>query len=334
MARTQCCGIKKDGTPCQGTALEQFGGLCIAHGPSPEQAHEWRSRGGKNSAAAVRFAKNIAEPVQELLELLKECRQMVLDGTLSAADSNAISNNVKMALEAYRCAEEVMEKERVEAIRAAAAEHLGVPANLDILEEADRIYAQLERRRAEALVEQGFARFTEPAGPGQPPQVLLNKKGQTRFGHLYFENRQQMLEGIEDTLVQFQIDGPDVPEIPDLPVFTNMLNGLQRDIEYTQSLMAQQSAEGPFDPISGRAFTKLPVGVTVSPTRDDYHYCLNDPHEALAEQLEYIKEVHDRIEETSEMEEYKRRKAAQEKEERDRAYFEARLQAAGQADKS
>ena len=330
----RCTGIRKDGQPCQGHALEQFGGLCIAHGPSPEQAHEWRSRGGKNSAAAVRFAKNIPEPVKELLELLKECRQMVLDGTLSAAACNAISNNVKMALEAYSRAEEVMEKERADEVRAAAAEHLGVPANLEVLEEADRIYAQLERRRAEALVEQGFARFTEPAGPGQPPQVLLNKKGQTRFGHLYFENRQQMLEGIEDTLVQFQIDGPDVPEIPDLPVFTNMLNGLKVDIEDTQSLMAQQSAEAPFDPISGRAFTKLPACVMVSPTRDNYHYCLDDPHEALTEQLEYIKEVHHRIEETSEMEEYKRRLAAQEKEKRDRAYFEARLQAAGEADKS
>ena len=305
MARTQCCGIKKDGTPCQGHALEQFGGLCIAHGPSPEQAHEWRSRGGKNSAAAVRFAKNIAEPVQELLELLKECRQKVLDGDLSAANSNAISNNVKMALEAYSRAEE-----------------------------ADRIYAQLERRRAEALVEQGYARFTEPAGPGQPPQVLLNKKGQTRFGHLYYESRQKMLEGIEDTLVEFQIDGPRLPEIPDLPLLTMMLNDLQVDIEDTQSLMAQQSAEGPFDPLTGRAFTKLPVGVMVSPTRDNYHYCLDDPHEALAEQLEYIKEVHREIEDTSEMEEYKRRKAAQEKKERDRAYFDARLKAAGEADKS
>ncbi len=334
MSTTRCTGIRKDGQPCQANGLEQYGGLCLAHGAPPEQAREWRSLGGKNSAAAVRFANNIPEPVKELLELLKECRQMVLDGTLSAAACNAISNNVKMALEAYSRADEVMEKERVEAIRAAAAEHLGVPANLDVLEEADRIYAQLERRRAEALVEQGFARFTEPAGPGQPPQVLLNKKGQTRFGHLYFESRQQMLEGIEDTLVQFQIDGPDVPEIPDLPVFTNMLNGLKVDIEDTQSLMAQQSAEAPFDPISGRPFTKLPACVTVSPTRDDYHYCLNDPHEALAEQLEYIKEVHHRIEETSEMEEYKRRLAAQEKEERDKAWFAARLQAAGRADNS
>ena len=327
----RCTGIRKDGQPCQANGLEQYGGLCLAHGPSPEQAHEWRSRGGKNSAAAVRFAKNIAEPVKELLELLKECRQKVLDGTLSAANSNAISNNVKMTLEAYSRADEVMEKERAEEVRAAAAEHLGVPANLEVLEEADRIYAQLERRRAEALVEQGFARFTEPAGPGQ---VLLNKKGQTRFGHLYYENRQQMLEGIEDTLVQFQIDGPRLPEIPDLPLLTMMLNDLQVDIEDTQSQMAQQSAEGPFDPLTGRAFTKLPAGVKVSPTRDNYHYCLDDPHEALEEQLEYIKEVHREIEDTSEMEEYKRRKAAQEKKERDRAYFDARLKAAGQADKS
>ena len=334
MSTTRCTGIRKDGQPCQANGLEQYGGLCLAHGAPPEQAREWRSLGGKNSAAAVRFAKNIPEPFQELLELLKECRQKVLDGDLSAANSNAISNNVKMALEAYSRAEEVMEKERADEVRAAAAEHLGVPANLDVLEEADRIYAQLERRRAEALVEQGFARFTAPAGPGQPPQVLLNKKGQTRFGHLYFENRQQMLEGIEDTLVQFQIDGPRLPEIPDLPLLTMMLNDLQVDIEDTQSQVAQQSAEGPFDPLTGRAFTKLPVGVMVSPTRDNYHYCLDDPHEALEEQLEYIKEVHREIEDTSEMEEYKRRKAAQEKEERDRAYFDARLKAAGQADKS
>ena len=139
------------------------------------------------------------------------------------------------------------------------------------------------------------------------------------------------MEGIEDNLVEFQIDGPHLPEIPDLPVLTMMLNDLQVDIEDTQSQMAQQSAEAPFDPISGRA-TKLPVGVTVSPTRDDYHYCLDDPHEALEEQLDYIKEVHREIEETSEMEEYKRRLAAQEKEERDRAWFAARLKAAGQAD--
>ena len=176
MAKTLCCGVKKDGTPCQGTALEQFGGLCIAHGPSPEQAREWRSRGGKNSAASVRFAKNIPEPVKELLALLEDCRQRVLDGTLSAAACNAISHNVKMALEAYRRADEVMEKERADEVRAAAAEHLGVPANLEVLEEADRIYAQLERRRAEALVEQGFARFTAPAGPGQPPPGAPQQK--------------------------------------------------------------------------------------------------------------------------------------------------------------
>ena len=178
MAKTFCCGIKKDGTPCQGTALEQFGGLCIAHGPSPEQAHEWRSRGGKNSAAAVRFAKNIAEPVQELLELLKECRQMVLDGTLSAAACNAISNNVKMALEAYSRAEEAMEKERAEEVRAAAAEHLGVPANLDVLEEADRIYAQLERRPRRGPRRTGLCPLHGAGRPRTaPPRCSSTKKG-------------------------------------------------------------------------------------------------------------------------------------------------------------
>ena len=164
--------------------------------------------------------------------------------------------------------------------------------------------------------------------------MLFNKKGQIRFGHLYCENRPILLEEIEDNLVEFQIDGPHLPDIPDLPVLTRMLNDLQVDIEDTQSHLAQQVSEAPFDPMSGRAFTKLPAGVTVSPTRDRYHYCLDAPHEALAEQLDYIKEVHHRIEETSEKEEYKRRRAVQDKKERDRAKFAARLQAAGRTDNS
>ncbi|MDE0338452.1 MAG: DUF5763 domain-containing protein, partial [Caldilineaceae bacterium] len=37
VAKTLCKGTRKDGTPCQGVALEKYDGYCLAHGAPPEQ---------------------------------------------------------------------------------------------------------------------------------------------------------------------------------------------------------------------------------------------------------------------------------------------------------
>ncbi|MDE0632904.1 MAG: hypothetical protein OXH73_15475, partial [Caldilineaceae bacterium] len=90
MTRPRCTETRKDGSPCQGVPLEKYGGLCLAHGAPPEQAHQWRARGGKNSAAAVRRDKRIPEHLKDAIDLVQDSMQRVAAGELSPAACNAI----------------------------------------------------------------------------------------------------------------------------------------------------------------------------------------------------------------------------------------------------
>ena len=70
MSKTLCKSVRKDGSPCQGRGLKKYDGLCIAHGPAPDQVHEWRSLGGKNSATAARLDKRMPERLKDMIDLL------------------------------------------------------------------------------------------------------------------------------------------------------------------------------------------------------------------------------------------------------------------------
>ena len=287
MSKKLCKGIRKDGSPCQGNGLDQYDGYCIAHGPTPEQAHQWRSEGGKNSATAVRLDKRIPERLKYLHDILETGLKQVLDGTLSPSRYAAICRGVKMILELYRQADQEMELIRAEEIQVAAAAFLGLRSNLDILEAADDMSDRQDQYRAEALVDQGYAEIKEPFDPEDPPELVLNDKGRRRFGYHTLDATQQLLIEIEEELTEsdYRESGP-----PDIPENTDLLETLQADVEEALSALARDDV-APFDPLTGKAITELPAGVR---TRSKLNRLIHDevqPRERLQEQLGKISQL-------------------------------------------
>ena len=323
MSNKPCKALRKDGSPCKGHALDQYDGYCLAHGAPPEQAHEWRARGGKNSATAVRIEKRMPEQFTLILDLLVDGMKQVMDGSLTPARYDAVCRGAKATLDAYSRIEQEMKRVRAEEIDAAAAEHLDANPNLEILEAADRKKAAQDRYRRESLVHQGFARFDEPATPDGPPAVVLIEKGRRCLGYRNYESTQALLEKVDDELVDFNADSR---EIPDLPKITALLQGLQEDVEKTLSGLPHVAAR-PFDPLTGQAVTKLPAGVILSPYRGYAYDFDEDPREALGEQLRVIEELRGKVKRTSEEEAYKRRVAERDQGQGVRARLEAHLQA-------
>ena len=287
MSKKLCKGIRKDGSPCQGNGLEQYDGYCIAHGPTPEQAHQWRSEGGKNSATAVRLDKRIPERLKYLHDILETGLKQVLDGTLSPARYAAVCRGVKMILELYRQADQEMELIRAEEIQVAAAAFLGLHCNLDVLEAADDMSARQDQYRAEALVDQGYAEIIEPFKLDQPPEIFLNDSGRRRFGYHTLDATQQLLIEIEEELTEpdhLQYGPPDLPEITDL------LEELQEDVEETLSSLARDDV-APFDPLTGKAITELPASVQTRSKLDRLIHDEVQPRERLQEQLGKISQL-------------------------------------------
>ena len=170
MSKMLCKALKKDGSPCKGHALDQYGGYCIAHGPTPEQVHEWRARGGKNSATAVRIEKKMPEQFTVIFDLLIDGMKMVMAGTLTPARYDAMCRGAKATLDACCRVEEEMKRVRTEEIEEAAAEHLDVNPDLDVLKAVDLKKAEQDRYRRESLVHQGFACFSIFSKPDEPPK--------------------------------------------------------------------------------------------------------------------------------------------------------------------
>ena len=284
MSKKLCKGIRKDGSPCQGNALDQYDGYCIAHGPTPDQAYQWRSEGGKKSSTAARLDKRIPERLKYLHDILETGLKQVLDGTLSPARYNASCRGVKMILDLYRQSDQEMDDIRAEEIQAAAAAYLGLNANLDVLEAADDMAARQNKHRREALVEQEYAEVKEPFKPGQPPEIFLNHKGRRRFGYQTIENTQEFLNELDDELTEFD------PWQSDLSEITDLLQTMQEHVEETLSALARDDV-APFDPLTGRAFTKLPASVQ---TRSRLKRFLHDdvkPQDRLEEQRARIEQL-------------------------------------------
>jgi len=290
MSKKLCKGIRKDGSPCRGQALKQYNGYCIAHGPPADQAHQWRSLGGKNSATAVRLDKRIPERLKYLHDILETGLKQVLDGTLSPARYAAICRGVKIILELYRQADQEMDLIRTEEIQAAAAEFLGLRSNLDVLEAADEMNDRQDQYRAESLVEQDFAEVKESLKPDQPSEIFLNDKGRRRFGYHTIDFTQHFLNGLDDELTEYD------PRQSDLSEITGLLEDLQEDVENTLSTLARADV-APFDPLTGQSITELPAGVR---TRSKLNRRIHDevkPQERLQEQLSRINQLMRRAEE-------------------------------------
>ena len=327
MSKTPCKGIKKDGSPCQGHGLDQFDGLCIAHGPSADQAHAWRSLGGKNSATAVRLDKRIPERHKDMLDLLDDGMKQVKEGTLSPAAYTAICRGAKLKLEVYRLADEEMDLIRSEETQTAAAELAGAPANLDILEAAAETAAQQDRYLSESFIDQGFAELVQWPDSDEPPEVVLNEKGRERFGYQDIDMNHHLLVEVDDQLTDYD---PEKDNLPDIPEINELLDKMVESIKKTQTRLARDPA-APFDPLTGQPITKLPAGVKVNTRRLGLGRCNEPPQEVMQEQLRHIDKLRRAAKELSEDEDYKQRWAMRENRKKEgkeaMAYIEAQKKA-------
>ncbi|MYC20972.1 MAG: hypothetical protein F4X62_05755 [Caldilineaceae bacterium SB0662_bin_25] len=183
MARTPCKGIKKDGTPCQGHGLPQYDGLCIAHGPTPDQTHQWRSLGGQNSSTAARLDKRIPERLKGAIDQIDDGIVQVAQGTMEPAALTAMCRGAKALVDLYRLADQDMETIRSEETEQAAAGITGVRANLELLETIDAVSARQDQYRSQSLVDQRLAELVPSPDPDQPPQIVLTEEGRRRFGY-------------------------------------------------------------------------------------------------------------------------------------------------------
>ena len=309
MSKTPCKGIRKDGSPCQGIGLKKYDGLCIAHGPAPDQVHKWRARGGKNSATAARLDKRLPERLKQAIDLVHDSMKRVLEGTNSPAACNAACRSAKTLVDLYHRADEEMERIRTEETQAAAAEFTGAPANLDFLAAVDNITAHQDQYRAESLVEQGFADYNEPSNPDQPPEVVLNDKGRHRFGYRNLDLTQQLIQEMQG---QFDEYDPEKASIPDVHEITDLLETMDKDVSETQSRLASDPS-APFDPLTGKPFTKLPVCVKVKVSTSRFSRNDETPQEVMADQRSKIKDLMLQARELSEDKAYKRKRARIEK---------------------
>ena len=318
MAKTLCKGTRKDGSPCRGVALAQYDGYCLAHGAPPEQAHEWRAAGGKNSATAVRRDKRMPEHLKEPIDHIMDYMRRLAEKDPTPAGLNALSRAAKTLIELRRFANEEMEIIRAEEIRAEAAARLDVQTDLEVLEVADDIRIMRDRFRRESLVEQGFARFKEPFRPSDPPEVILNEKGRLRFGFQFVEERQTCLKVVDAEITEYVRGESD---LPDLPTLSAGLEEVEEDLEDTLTKLAHVS-EAPYDPMTGQPFTRLPDKVKIIAPRDSFCSTHENPQQALQEQLIYVKDLRRRVKEIIDSENDKLKQAERESEAENRTQRE------------
>lgn len=324
MSKTLCKGIRKDGSPCQGNGLDQYDGYCIAHAPS-DITREWRSRGGKNSATAVRLDKRMPEDLRRAHDLVQECIILVKEGKMSPAVFNAICRGVQTMLAVRRRSDEEMDVIRTEEIQAAAAEFLGVHNNLEVLEAADEINDQQDQYRAEALVEQGYASYQTPHLSDEPPPAVLNEKGRRHFGYQRAALIQDFLDEAKVEVFHFDCANSDVYDLPEI---LGVLETMDREAKETLSNLGRRGV-APLDPLSGRTITELPAGVRVDTPLRKFARSDEKPQEVLQEQRRDIRKLKRTVEDLRKDRDYKRRWAEQEKHRKLREETQAFLAANG-----
>ena len=299
MSTTRCTGIRKDGQPCQANGLEQYHGLCLAHGAPPEQAREWRSRGGKNSATAVRRDNRMPEQLKHALDIVQDSMDQLAQQEPTPAICNAISRSAQTLINIRRRADEEMELIRTEEIQAAAAVIAGAHPDL---EAAAGINARLERFSSEALVEQGFAEFKASDNPDDPPDVVLNGRGRLRFGYHSIDFTREMLVEVSREVEKYEFG---LTNVPNLPIITGVLLALENGVDETLSALAR-GPETPVDPLTGQPFAKLPHEVKFFDFQGRLNRCNNNPQKRLTEQRAEIKDLQRRVKELDKDFEYLR----------------------------
>ncbi len=263
MARTPCKGIKKDGTPCRGHGLPQYNGLCIAHGPTPDQTHQWRSLGGQNSSTAARLDRRTPERIKSAIDLINDAIVQVAQGEMDPARLNAMSRGAKALLDLHTFGDRDMETIRREETEQAAAQLLGVQGNLDLLEIADHIAARQDQYRSQSLVDQGLAELVPSPDPHQPPQTVLTEEGRRRFGYrractITQKEIDDWYEVLDETrTISFSIDERTdmVQEL--VAIHSNVLDA-------REDLTLESSP--PTDPLTGQPMTEPPACVKASLT--------------------------------------------------------------------
>lgn len=261
MARTPCKGIKKDGTPCQGHGLPQYNGLCIAHGPTPDQTHQWRSLGGQNSSTAARLDKRTPERLKNAIDLINDGIVQVAQGTMEPARLTAMCRGAKALVDLYRLADQDMDTIRSEETEQAAAVITGIPGNLELLETIDDVSARQDLYRSQSLVDQGLAELVPSPDPHQPPQTVLTEEGRRRFGYRRactitqkeIDDWEEVLDGVRTFSYDERTDM--VQEL--VAIHSNVLDA-QADLTLEPS--------PPRDPLTGQPMTEPPACVQASLT--------------------------------------------------------------------
>ncbi len=263
MAKTLCKGIRKDGSPCQGRGLPQYDGYCIAHGPPPDQTHQWRSLGGHNSATAARLDKRIPERLKKAIDQIDDAMARVLAGTLEPAALSAMCRGAKAKIDLYRLADEDMDTIRLEETEQAAAEIAGIHANLELLEAADDYAARQDQYRSQYLIDQGLARIETPSHPQDPPQTVLTEEGRRRFGYRHSCNYTQAdLDEWAEIL-----DDDDPFKLDDMSEIARELVDMKERTELAL-VYADRVPNPPRDPLTGQTMSLPPACVKASLTSE------------------------------------------------------------------
>ena len=273
MSKTLCKGIRKDGSPCQGNALDQYDGYCIAHGPAPDQIHEWRCQGGKNSSTAARLDKRLPESVKNDRDMVETAMQLVLQGKLEPAALAAICRGATTRMNLLRFGNQEMVEIRAEELQSAAAQVVGDHGNLDILNKADEIAAQHDQHRVDSLIAQGLAERKQETW-NKPEQVVLTTEGLDRFDHRFKSGYSQedidewteMEEAYKHSIKRRLDIRKEVEELRD------ELEEALDDLEH-----GPDPEPPPLDPVTGRYMTEIPAGVSTGygpdPDPEDVEFC-------------------------------------------------------------
>ena len=256
MAKTLCKGVRKDGNPCQGLGQSRFDGYCIAHAPA-HKAHEWRSRGGKNSSNAARADKRIPERLRGAIEKVTSGMDDVLESKLEPAALSAICRSAKVLIDLYRLADEEMDLIRGEENAVAAAQIAGGLGDPAILEAAASIAAWQNQYRIESLIVQGLASLEreEALDEDEPPALVLTAAGRQRFRY------QRLTRYSQKDIDMFREVAMDTNEKgAQLPAVLIDLHEVRTALQEVLTDFAPASAPV-LDPLTGQPLNHLPQAV-------------------------------------------------------------------------
>ena len=255
MPKTPCKGVKKDGTPCRGNGLSEFGGYCIAHAPA-SKTREWHSRGGKKSSTAARADQRMPERLRHAFEELEQGLVNVREGNLAPAAYSAMSRGVMAMLALHRRSDEEMELIRNEEADAAAVEVVGDHGDPAILNAAAQIADQQNQIRIESLIAQGLATLEQSQDNDEP---VLTDKGRRRFGYQRLTDfTQEDLDKLKYLIREARLSGRQIPDLRDA------LAKIRAAMEEALADLARNPAP-PRDPLTGQPLNQLPAGVKTGP---------------------------------------------------------------------